>query len=179
MNGETSKRNWLFLGWAVVCLSLAILILFHHIQDRQEMESFQRTAVTTTGLVTSASPGFQSRDDGEPPSISYRFTIKGKEYTGDSEEFIPEGDPVEIRYDPTDPNTNFSASHKHKSLMWNTLLILVCGIGVFLFIAGFNEKTARAISSDKHSTFETTPFWQFLLVIVGAIAVYLLFFRDR
>lgn len=175
MDLKSSNRDWSLLGWAVVWLLLAGLTAYHGFQYRHEIDSFKRMAATTTGVVTSASQGYQSRDDAEPPSISYRFEVNGAEYTGESEEFIPEGDSVQIRYTPNNPSQNLSESHNENS-RFEILGVLFCGgIGLFLFMNGYSERTAKLVMKDKFEKIDQTPFSRFLLVISGAIASYLLF----
>ena len=143
MHLNSSSRDWSLLGWAVVWFLLAGLMVFRGFQHRQEIESFKKMAAITTGIVTSASAGHQSRDEAEPPSISYSFTVNGKDYTGESEEYIPEGDSVNIRYTPSDPSQNLSVNHNENKIS-SILVVLFCGgAGGFLFMNSYSEKTAK------------------------------------
>jgi hypothetical protein len=175
MSGKSSNRDWSMLGWAVVLFSLAILTVYRGFESRKELETFERTAVTVTGVVTSASMGFQSRDEAEPPSISYEFTVNGKEYTGNSQDYIPKGNTVEIRYLPKDPSTNLSVDHNESPETFVLLPILFGGIGMYLFMFGFSDKTAKLAGRGNLEKIEPTSFSGFLLIISGSIASYLLF----
>jgi hypothetical protein len=175
MYSKSNNRDWSLLGWSVVCLLLAGLMAYRGFQHREELDSFKRMAATTTGVITSASEGHQSRDDAEPPSISYRFTVNGKEYTGDSEEYIPEGDSVRIRYAPNDPDRNLSANHNENGTSSFFSTILFVAIGGFLLMIGYSETTAKMLIKKKFEKFEPSSFLRFPLIISGAISSYLIF----
>jgi hypothetical protein len=175
MHSKSNNRDWSLLGWSVVWLLLAGLMTFQNYQHRQEIESFKKSSAITTGVVTSASEGYQSHDEAEPPLISYRFTVNGRDYTGESEEFIPEGDSVKIRYAPNDPDKNLSINHNEQSENRYFISILCTGIGIYLFINGYSDKTAKLIQKNKFEKLEVVSFLRFPLVISGAISSYLIF----
>lgn len=140
--------------------------------EREENRSFRKFAETTTGIVTSAYPGFKSRDDGEPPFIEYRFSVDGREYTGSSEDYVPEGDEVEILFLPSDPSNNQSMDNIDQ---YKYTFIWTLFFGVFTIICfalGFNSNSHKLIGADSNKI-EPQPFIRFPIVVGGMLTAFI------
>jgi hypothetical protein len=177
MESNTTKRDWNILGWAVVSIAGAGLIVFYSVKERRELTDFKLTAATTDGVVTSAQPGLQSRDDNEPPSIDYQFKVDGRKYTGTSQLYLPEGKSVQVEYDPSDPSKNVAVGHHDELLLKLVMAGLFGCVGVYLFIFGYSETTHQMIERDRFgvSSLESTPFVRFPIVVLCAATWFILF----
>jgi hypothetical protein len=167
----TMNRDWSKLGWAVVWIGWACLAVYRGFEHRREIRQFQASAETTEGVVTSAFPGFKSRDEAEPPEIEYEFEVNGRTYTGSSELYIPEGDPVEVRYSPSNPNENLAVGHRDGFANYMLLAVFMGGFGVWLAMVGYSPETAKRVNT----TLDPSPFLRFPTVILCAASAYMLY----
>ncbi|MCC6127559.1 MAG: DUF3592 domain-containing protein [Pirellulales bacterium] len=171
-------RSWDYLAWGVVLTLWAMLCVYCSIEEWQISRRFRHSS-TAVGIVTSAQPGWKSRDDGESPYIEYRFkTSNGIEYTGaSSHEFFPEGETAEVEYLPSDPyfnrikGTNATRANIVQYLFFAGLMFFFAG---WLFLLGYSDKTARYVG-DKEIAPNNSTFARFPQIILSAVSAYLLY----
>lgn len=169
------KRDWNSLGWCAVLLAWAVLIL--HQQVGEQLREASAATATAVGRVTANSPGFRSRDDGEPATVKYSFiTDDGAVVNGSDEAWIPVGESVTVRYDPQDPRVSFLGE---SSQSWFERL----AVPLLLFYAGVYGLAVKLRSRvvDRHGYAEvndgsrtSSPARFFVLLLVGVSAYFFL-----
>jgi hypothetical protein len=177
---HNSIRSWDRLACAVVFTLWAMECVYYSVEQWEISRRFQHSS-TAVGIVTSASPGWKSRDDAESAHVEYRFkTDDGVEHSGASTTFFSEDEPVEVEYLPSDPyynrikGTNPSRSRIVDSLFIAGLMIL---FGGFLLLTGYSDKTARYVGDNTIAPSNST-FARFPLIILSAVLAYMLFNRS-
>jgi hypothetical protein len=169
------ERDWSKLGWAVVWLVLTVLVIIQGLGYRSEIRDIQKNGITVEGIVTSSFPGFKSRDDAEPPRTDYEFEYNGRTYSGSSELYIPEGESLEVRYLQRDPRKSFAVGHREGFDYYIITSLFMGGFGIFLFMAGYSEETARRVTDKGYKLIEPTPLIRFPIVILGAMSALMLY----
>ena len=114
----TSKRigsciTIVILFFVIICLVASYLVFYHKGVDLfQKTVNLQSNGVKTTGTVSSV----EEFDDGDPnfPVYSYKLTVSfdvdGMTYSTTGNAYYPSlyhswvGEPVQVIYDPKDPN---------------------------------------------------------------------------
>ncbi len=171
-----TKRDWSRLGWSVVFVALGLMQLFYYFQARKNLQEFGKLAIAAEGVVTFARQGWRSRDDGEPPYIRYRFQARdGREYSGESEVYVPEGEKVIVNYLPRDPATNHAVGGEDRGEYKLLMFVILVFFGLIEFMYGFSDATLRMMSSESRNKFLCTPFERFPIIILCSASAYMLY----
>ena len=91
------ERIALRVGSASLCL--AVLLIFLAIK---KWKNFEKNGSKVEGVVTSAVDGGERM----PSEARYKFHVEGREYSGSSKHYIPEGKRVLVSYLLSDPSEN-------------------------------------------------------------------------
>lgn len=178
MAKKWSQRDWSGLGWAAGFFACTLLMVMSHSQLLGRFQKVARTSREVEAVVTSAMPGWRSRDDGEPPSITFSFEVNGRSYEGNGEMYVPEGESVMIRYSPSNPSESWVVGDE---LNWSSLSILpilsLLASGV-CFMTSFSEKTLRMMNPEGPARYEITPALRFPVVLLALVSAYLSFFEP-
>lgn len=182
MTKKWSQRDWAGLGWAGGFFVCTLLMVLSYSQILSKFQGESLGSREGEAVVTSAMRGWQSRDDGEPPFVSYRFEVDGRSYVGTGGVYTPEGQLVRIRYSPSNPSNSWVVGDEPD---WSSFAILPI-LGLFAtgacFMLSFNQKTFRMVNSDRSTHYSVTPIMRFPVVVISLVSAYLAFvegFRVR
>jgi hypothetical protein len=100
-----SYRKYWIMGLSLVALYLAYSGAHQCIDYYKRFNQADRSA---TAHVVESDPGEAGDGDdaGREPSSRYEFQVDGKTYDGSTEDELPEGKQIAIRYNSTDPSFN-------------------------------------------------------------------------
>jgi hypothetical protein len=134
---EQEKKKASRKRWIIGLLLLALFLAYNGADDCiRYYKRFNKSDSLATAHVVEFDPGESSGGDdpGRAAASRYEFTVNGKTYDGWTEDELSEGEPIEVRYNSSDPSLNYAkADHadwpgrifKNGFFLFITLAVLV------------------------------------------------------